>query len=83
MCEEAYDKGTLTPKDLFMTIIKYIAGLKVPKKNLQLLSTFENQNLTNRLFSLFYEKIAEEYEIRNKKLLKSKVNSTIELDKFL
>lgn len=81
--EEAYDKGTLTPKDLCMSFIKYTAGLKVSKKHLRLLSTFENQNLTNKLFSLFYEKIAEEYEIRNNKLLKTKVNSTIELDGVL
>lgn len=81
--EEAYEKDTITPQDLFMSFIKYTAGYKISKEHLQLLSTFENQGLTNRLYSKFYEKLAEEFELRENTISKSRVDSTILLNNFL
>lgn len=81
--EEAYDKGTITPQDLFISFIKATAGLLVPSEHLNLLSTFENQNLTNKLFSTFYEKIAEEFEAKNIVGSKPLTSTTILLEEYL
>ncbi|MEK7516921.1 MAG: Gfo/Idh/MocA family oxidoreductase [Patescibacteria group bacterium] len=81
--EEAYDKGTTTPRDLFMSFIKATAGLLVPSEHLSLLSTFENQNLTNKLFSTFYEKIAEEFQAESIGNSKSLTSSIILLEEYL
>ncbi len=59
--KDAYDKETVTPKDLFKSFIKYSSGIKVLSKHLNLLSSFENQNLTNKIFSAFFELLAEDY----------------------
>lgn len=81
--EDAYDKDTITPQDLFISFIKHTAGYSISEEHLRLLSTFDNQNLTNRIYSKFYEKLAEEFELRNSTISKSNVDSTIILDKYL
>lgn len=59
---DAYETNTLTSKDLFKWFIKACGGQPVPEEMNNLLSTIETQNLTNRIYSLMYEKIAEEYD---------------------
>lgn len=80
---EAYDTNTISPKDLLKFFIKYSAGIKVPKKYLNLLSTIDNQKLTNRVFTKFYEIIAEEYEKKNGSNKNNKVNKIIELSDYV
>lgn len=80
---EAYEKGTVSPKDLVISFVKYSGGLKISSNHFNLLSTIDNQKLTNRIFSKFYEEIAEEYE-RNILGKKGKeVSQIIELKDFL
>lgn len=73
----AYQKSTTTIRDLVMQLIKKIAGEKVEANILDKLSTLSQQDLTNKLFSKFYEKIAQEYHLRNKSRVR--VTSTIEI----
>lgn len=79
--KNVYDKGT-NPKDLLKTFIQQASGMQVDKKYINLVSTFETQKLTNKFFSLFYEKIAEEFELKHV-LSKKHVESTIVLDEYL
>ena len=72
--EEAYDKDTITPQDLFKSFIKHTAGYSISDDHLRLLSTFDNQNLTNRFYSKFYEKLAEEFELRKNVISKPTVD---------
>ncbi|MFA6518902.1 MAG: Gfo/Idh/MocA family oxidoreductase [Candidatus Shapirobacteria bacterium] len=58
---DAYDKNTLTPTDLIESFVNYTLGEKLLSKKMNLLSSFNNQDLTNKIFCKFYEKIAEEY----------------------
>ncbi|RJQ26956.1 hypothetical protein C4577_02480 [Candidatus Parcubacteria bacterium] len=81
--EEAYEKGTISPKDLLKSFIKFSAGLRIPKKHMDLLATIENQRLTNKLFTKCYEKIAEEYERKNETKERIKISSAIELKEYL
>lgn len=81
--KEAYDKDTITPQDLFISFIKYTGGYSISGEHLRLLSTFDNQNLTNRFYSKFYEKLAEEFELKENVISKPIVDSTIILDKYL
>jgi hypothetical protein len=80
---EAYDKNTISPKDLIVSFIKYSGGLKISKKHFDLLSNFEGQRLTNRLFSKFYEGIALEYEVDVLNRKKRKFNNIIKIKDFI
>ena len=80
---DAYEKSILTPKDLFKNFIKVCMGKHVPQKQLEMLSHINDQNLTNRLYSIMYEKLAEDFTDRTISAKKTKVNSTIELDQYL
>ena len=79
---EAYEKGTISPQDLVISFIKYSGSLKISNDHFSLLSTIDNQKLTNRLFSKFYEKIAEDYEIKVLGKKGKKVEDVIEINDF-
>jgi hypothetical protein len=78
----AYDRGTATPKDLVNAFIKYTNGQDVNHDHLSAIKNFDNQRLTNKLFSLFYELIAQNYQNkgRNKKI---KIDNEIILGDYL
>lgn len=78
---DAYEANTLTSKDLFKWFIRACGGLSVPKEMDNLLSTIETQNLTNRLYTLMYEKIAEEYSLNEEK--KMEEPHVIKLEEYL
>ncbi len=80
---EAYDTSTISPKDLLKFFIKYSVGMSVQKKYLDFLSTIDNQKLTNRVFTKFYEIIAEEYEKKNGSNRNNKVSKIIELSDYV
>lgn len=62
--KDAYIKNTFTPKDLIKSVIKQIAGFPVDRSVLTKLANIDNQILTNKIFSAFYELIANEYLIK-------------------
>lgn len=62
--KDAYIKNTFTPKDLVKSVVKQLAGLPIDHSILTKLSDFDNQILTNKIFSAFYELIANEYLYR-------------------
>lgn len=79
---EAYEKGTISPQDLLINFILYSANKKLPQKTINLLTTIDNQRLTNKIFSKSYELIAFDYE---KNVLKKPVkdlNHIINIDDF-
>lgn len=80
---EAYETNTVSPKDLLKFFIKHSVGINVPPKYLSLLSTINNQKLTNKVFTKFYEIIAEEYEKKNKINKNNRVNKIIELSDYI
>lgn len=80
---EAYEKGTVGPQDLVINFIKYSGGLRISSNDFNLLSTIDNQKLTNRIFSKFYEEIAEEYERNVLGKEGKEVDKIIELKDFL
>ncbi|GEM_PF-843636 len=80
---DAYDSNTATPKDLVKEFIKYTAGEKIEEEYLHMICNFEDQRLTNKLFSLFYELIAQEYESHNADADTVKVNNEIIIDQFI
>lgn len=80
---EAYEKGTVSPQDLVINFIKYSGGLKISSNDFNLLSTIDNQKLTNRIFSKFYEEIAEEYERNVLGKEGKEVDKIIEIKDFL
>lgn len=57
----AYDKQTVTPKDLFVSFVKKSMGLPVPKTHDEYLQLLNGQELTHRIFSATYELIAQDY----------------------
>ncbi|NQS89772.1 hypothetical protein HQ584_08300, partial [Patescibacteria group bacterium] len=59
--KNAYNTSTLTPADLIESFVRYTKGEILSKKRMELLSSFDNQDLTNMIFCKFYEKIAEDY----------------------
>ncbi len=73
---DAYDKQTVTPKDLFVSFVKKSIGLPIPKTHEQHLQLLTGQELTHRIFSATYELIAQDYRNPDKKR-----EITIELDK--
>jgi len=80
---DAYDSNTATPKDLVKAFIKYTAGYKIDEDYLNMICNFDDQRLTNKLFSLFYELIAQEYESHRSKLAKKKVDNEVIIDQFI
>lgn len=80
---DAYEHGTLTSKDLFKSFIRVCANKKISKKQLSMLSSIDDQNLTNRLYSVMYEKIAEEFYNKRHSNNPLSLPSTIRLDDFI
>ena len=74
---DAYTKNTFTPRDLIKSVVKQIAGFPVDRSVLTKLAKIDNQILTNKIFSAFYELIANEYLI--KKGRNKPISKTIEL----
>lgn len=75
--KDAYNSET-TPTDLLKALIKYLGEFETKSKELSSITAFEDQKLTNRLFSKFYELIANDYETevlkKNKKTIESTIN---------
>lgn len=80
---DAYDSNTATPKDLVKEFIKYTAGYEINVDYLHMISNLDDQRLTNKLFSLFYELIAQEYESYASAATKVNVNNEIIIDQFI
>jgi len=79
----SYESETHTPKDLFKSFIKICMKQKIPKKHLSMLSLVDDQKLTNRLYSMMYEKIAEEFYNKTYPHKQIKLHNIIKLDNFL
>lgn len=80
---DAYETGTLTSKDLFKSFIKACAGEKVLREELDRLSAIDDQKLTIRIYSMMYEKIAENFYNITHKENQVKLPSIIRLDEYI
>ena len=78
----AYENSTFTSKDLFKFFIKACANKKNSKKHLSMLSQIDDQNLTMKLYSMMYEKIAEDFYNKQNPNKPIKSSSTIRLSDF-
>lgn len=56
--DDAYVSGTITPAEMIGNFIKYSGGMDFDQGMLDRTTRYEDQVLTNRLFSAFYELIA-------------------------
>lgn len=81
--KHAYEKGILTSKGLFECFIKATMKLHLPKEELNLLSIIDGQNLTNRLYSAMYEKLAEEFYQKNHAQDVAPQPLNIEVEKYI
>ena len=66
----AYESG-MSPKDILQQVIRTIVGEDIEHTQLSLVATFETQRLSQRLFSLMYELLAEEYDVTQNGLQRS------------
>ncbi len=58
--EDAYVEGAITPVDMISNFIRYSGGMEFDQGVLDITAKYEDQVLTNRLFSKFYELIARQ-----------------------
>lgn len=81
--KDAYEEGTITSKDLFKSFIKMCIGKKVNKKQAAMLSIIDDQRLTHRLYSLMYEKIAEDFHDKYDPINSTRINLIIDLEDYI
>lgn len=64
--DDAYVREATTPIDMIGNFIKYSSGMSFDQEMLDATTKYEDQEFTNKLFSMFYERIAADAESKRK-----------------